>query len=178
MKAILVFSMATVSVVAHADLRTQTADTYKKISAAFLKKDIRAFESATKPLMAKDFKFLEQGKAMSYDEMVKNLKVSFDSMKTVQSASVLMVSSHETPKKADSACSHRVEGTMMGPDNKSHKFTMKGTSSETWEKDGKVWKMKTMKWVNQSMTLDGKPFDFNKMVPPPRKPMPPVKKAG
>ncbi len=176
MKAIFALSFCSLALMAQADLKSDTAPTYKKIDAAFMKKDIKAFESATRPLMAKDFKFFDQGKPMTYDQMIANLKDTFAMMSTVKSASVHMVTSKEMGKKATSACEHNIDGTMMGPDNKPHSVTMTGTSNETWVREGKTWKMTSMKWVKQAMTMDGKPFDLTKMSAPPK--ANPMKKKG
>lgn len=166
MKVLTVLTIAALAAGAVADLKSSTKSIYDNVSKAFMKKDVGAFEKATRGFMTKDFKCTENGKTMSYDQMVADMKVTFAQFTKVTSAKTAMVSAKETGNKANSVSTHAISATMVGPDKKSHKLVMIGTTNDTWVKTGKDWKMSSMKWVKQTMTMDGKPFDPGKPMKP------------
>lgn len=166
MKVLTVLSIAALATVAMADLKSSTKGVYEKVGKAFMKKDVKAFEAATRPAMTKNFKCVQQGKTMNYTEMLADLRVTLGQLSKVTAAKASMVSAKEMGNKANSVSTHSISGTMVGPDKKSHKIEMRGTSNDTWVKEGKTWKMASMTWVKQSMTMDGKPFNPGAPVRP------------
>ncbi len=150
--------------VANADSLKSTVEAMnKKVNAAIVKLDVKAFVAATKPYCTKDFKHTEYGRSTGYDEMVATMKTGLASIKKMKSSTTVVKKVEEKGGKGTVWTVHRSEGTMMGPDKKAHKFTMDGESTSTYVKEGKVWKVSSMTWTKSDMKMDGKTFDPSKM---------------
>ena len=95
---------------------------------------------------------------MSYDEMAGHMKEGLGMIGRIKHvhASVLSVSEHG--KSGSTKTVHSIDATTVGPDHKSHRMSMTGTSKDTWVKIGGKWKMSSMTWLSQTMKMDGKPM--------------------
>lgn len=165
MKAITV-SLTLVGLVAFASadsLKEQINASGVKIGNAMKKKDMKAFEKIVKAGVTSDFKYIENGQSMTFDQMFQMMKSSFTMMDKVTTAENKILSLKESGKSATAKVRHTMAGTMKLQDNKVHKFTMTGVSHDTYKKVGKEWKMSIMDWKESKMTMDGKPFDPTKM---------------
>jgi hypothetical protein len=166
----LVICISVVLCSAQADgLRTQIETSNKKIHAAMLKKDMDAFAKAMKPDVTPDFKYMEDGRSMGFDQMVGLMKQSFTGFQKVTKAETKILSLKQTKTSATSVSDHAMAGIMPGPDGKPHTMTFTGTSTETYVKKGGKWLLSIMSWGKSKMLLDGKPMDMSKMAPAPRK---------
>ncbi len=145
----------------HADssLRATIDSTNKKIEACMMKKDIEGFVKIVKPWITKDFKYSEGGQTMTFDQMVKNMRDGMGQLHKVTAASTKVVSLKEMGDKAVVVMRHHSAGIMMGPDKKKHTMVFDGTSTSDMRKEGGKWRMATMSWGKQTMTMDGKPFN-------------------
>ena len=140
-------------------LRAQIEAMNKVAAKSILHKDLNAFSKAIKPTVAPDFKYMENGTSQNFDQMVDHMKQGVGMMTkvTLAQAKILKLS-----QKGDAGrCStvHIIEGTMVGPDKKSHKLHVEGTSSDVYAKVGSKWLLKTMTFQNGKALMDGKPFN-------------------
>ncbi len=134
-----------------------------KIDKCLLNKDIAGFEKLVKPMVTKDYKHIEMGRTLTYDQMVAEMKQGVGMMNKVTVAKSRFLTFKQTGNTVVAKQSHRMEGTMTGPDKKSHIMAFVGVSVNTYRKEGGVWKMAIMNWTKQDMLMDGKPFDPSKM---------------
>ena len=162
--AFLAMLAATVCVANADSLKATVQAMNKKVNAAMLKLDVKAFVAATKPYGTKDFKYTENGRTMTYDEMVAMMKSGLGSLKKMNSVTSEIKKVEEKGGKGTVWTVHKSAGMMMGPDKKTHKMTMDGESMSTYVKEGKAWKIATMTWTKSDMKMDGKPFDPSKMM--------------
>jgi hypothetical protein len=135
----------------------------KQMVSAMLKKDMNAVEKILKANLTKDFKYTEDNRTMDMKTMFEQMKMGLGSMNKI--TRVVAKGSNFKEKGNSGSCkaTHMFEGTMMGPDKKTHKMTMSGDTVETYVKVGGKWKMKTMVWSNSKMLMDGKPMDPSMM---------------
>ncbi len=161
--ALLIALTSTVCLASADTLKASVTDMNKKVNAALKQKDMKAFVAATKGSTTKDFKYIENGKTMNFDTMVATMKTSFASLKAVSSVTSTIKKIEEKGSKGTVWTEHMTIATMVGPDKKTHKMTMAGSSTSECVKEGKSWKVATMTWTNTAMTMDGKPFDMSKM---------------
>ena len=161
---LLTVTLAAVSLVAisSADLKSEVTAMNNKITAAMMKGDMKTLESVMKSGVTADFKYVEAGKTMSFDQMWTTMKASMSSMKCTM-AKATMSGLKEKGKMGTGMENHHMMGTMMGPDKKSHKMSFDGTSTNTYMMVGKSWKMSKMVWGKSKMMMDGKPMDMSKM---------------
>ena len=130
-----------------------------KVDAALMKRDYNAFEKITRPGVTSDFKYTEAGKTENYDEMLANMKQGMTMMKKVNVAKSSIVKLAIHGKTATCDTKHHMLATMGGQDSKQHKMSFDGVSTETYRKEKGQWKLASMVWGKQKMTMDGKPFD-------------------
>src|SRR5437016_1513491 len=83
---IIVIALAVSSLASADNLRNKIESMNRKIHNAFMKKDINAFEQITREGITSDFKYVENGTPESYDEMVAQMKQSFNMMQKVTAA--------------------------------------------------------------------------------------------
>lgn len=162
---LLTVTLAAVSLVAvsNADLRSDINAMNGRIGSAMVKGDMKALDAMMKAGMTKDFKYIEGGKTMTYDQMMVQMKASMSSMKCT-SAVAKLLTLKEKGNMATSTESHVMKGTMPpGADKKVHTMSFVGTSTNTYVKVGKDWKMSKMSWGKSTMMMDGKPMDMSKM---------------
>lgn len=142
-----------------ADLRSMIVKMNRQVDNAIKRKDSRSFERLTRAYVTDDFKYMEDGKTMSYDEMLAMMKGSMGQIQRCDSVNTRILSLKQRGNMATASSLHTMSGRVMGPDKKSHRMKMSSKSMETYVKDGKMWKMKSMSWSNTKMTMDGKPMD-------------------
>jgi hypothetical protein len=164
-KALTVFAVAlgVVCLASAGNLRKDIESANKKIHAAFMKKDIGAFEKITREVTTSDFKYVENGKTETYDDMIAGMKQSFAMMQKMKSADskILNLSVHGDTGTCETR--HRMVSISEGPDHKAHTMVFSGVSKDGFRKESGEWKMSSMEWVKETMTMDGKPFDPSKM---------------
>ncbi len=134
-----------------------------KIDKCLLNKDIAGFEKLVKPMITKDYKHIEMGRTLTYDQMIAEMKQGVGMMEKVTVAQSKFLSFKQTGNTVVAKQSHKMEGTMTGPDKKKHTMGFVGVTMNTYRKEGGVWKMSIMNWTKQDMLMDGKPFDPSKM---------------
>ena len=134
-----------------------------KIDKCLLNKDIAGFEKLVKPMVTKDYKHIEMGRTLNYNQMIAEMKQGLAMMGKVTVARSKFITFKQTGNTVVAKQSHRMEGTMTGQDKKTHTMAFVGTSQNTYRKEGGVWKMAIMDWKKQDMLMDGKPFDPSKM---------------
>jgi len=156
------FTLAAVCLVgaasARADLRSDIDMMNKKVHAAMMKRDITAFVKVVKPRVTSDFKHIENGQTMSFDQMVETMKMSFQSMSKITKSTSKVLTLKVKGNVGTTTETHSMTGVMKGEDNKTHTMTFSGTTTNTYRKEGGVWKMSVMKWTSQKMAMDGKPM--------------------
>jgi hypothetical protein len=151
------------AVCAHASLKSDMDSMNTAVQKALMKKDIAGFKKAVKAGSTSDFKYIERGKTMDLDTMCEMMKQGLGSLTKVTEASTKIKDLKEKGNTATCTAIHTMKGTMMGPDKKSHKMVMIGTSKDTYKKVNGKWKMSIMEWTADKMTMDGKPMDMSKM---------------
>lgn len=129
-----------------------------KVQAALVKRDIAAFIKVVKPRVTSDFKHVENGQTMNFDQMVETMKTSFQMMKKVTHSQAKIVTLKVKGNVGTSTETHSMTGLMTGEDKKTHTLTFSGTTTNTYRKEGGVWKLAVMKWTSQKMAMDGKPM--------------------
>lgn len=161
----LVLMLAVLSVVAFADSVKAEIESGNAKVCKFLKaKDIDGFAKFTRPWVTADFKHVENGKSMTFDEMVKEMKMGMGQMGKVRSVSTKIIKFKTKGKMAYATTQHSMVGeTAPGPDKKVHVIGFVGTSEDVYRNEGGKWKLASMTWGKQKMTMDGKPFDPSKM---------------
>jgi|CXWL01.1.fsa_nt_gi hypothetical protein len=134
-----------------------------KIDKCLLNKDIAGFEKLVKPMVTKDYKHIENGRTLTYDQMIVQMKQGVGMMEEVTVATSKFLSFKQTGNTVVAKQSHKMEGIVMGEDKKKHTMGFTGVTVNTYRKVGGMWKMAIMDWKKQDMLMDGKPFDPSKM---------------
>lgn len=148
--------------ISSADLKSEINSMNSKIHVAMKKGDMKSLHSIMKSGVTKDFKYIEDGKTMTFDQMFEQMKGSMAMMK-LTNATTKVVSVKEKGTMGSSVEKHVMAGTMTGPDKKTHKMSFSGMSTNTYTKVGKAWMLKVMSWGKSEMMMDGKPMDMSKM---------------
>ena len=148
--------------ISSADLKSEINSMNSKIHAAMKKGDMKSLGMIMKAGVTKDFKYIEDGKTMTFDQMFEQMKGSLSMMKLTK-ASTQVVSVKEKGTMGTSVEKHVMAGTMTGPDKKTHKVSFSGVSTNSYTKAGKAWMLKVMSWGKSEMLMDGKPVDMSKM---------------
>ena len=146
------------SAVALADLRSDIESMNKKVHAAMMKRDIDAFVKIVKPRVTSDFKHVENGQTTNFDQMVGTMKTSFQSMGKITKSTSKVLTLKVKGNVGTTTEHHLMSGEISGEDKKKHVLTFSGTTTNTYRKEGGVWKMSVMKWTTQKMLMDGKPM--------------------
>lgn len=159
-KLVSLLALAGLTGVVHAQgLKAQLESDMAKISAALAKKDLAAFEKLTRPHCTADYKHIENGKAMNYDEMLKTMKQGMGMMTKMRKVQTKMLTFKQNGNKAVATFAHEMVGELPpGEDKKVHVMGFKGVSQNSYRKEGGKWKMSEMKWNSQTMMMDGKPM--------------------
>ncbi|MCE9557311.1 MAG: nuclear transport factor 2 family protein, partial [Armatimonadetes bacterium] len=106
------------------------------------------------------------GKTMDFDTMVAQMKAGMGPGVKMSYSTTKILSVTEKGKTGTAKMTSSMGMSEVGPDKKTHKMTFVGTSSSTFRLEGGKWKMASMSWGKQTMTMDGKPFDPSKMAAP------------
>lgn len=164
MKALALLTLTlSLTAASHADsLRTQVEASNKAIHKAMMKKDFTELAKVMRAAVTSDFKYVEAGNTMNFDQMMSNMKAGLGSLKTVTTARSVILNLKSTGTKATGTTTHTMGGTMVGPDKKSHVMAFMGTSNDSYVKRGSSWKLSKMVWTANTMTMDGKPYDPTK----------------
>lgn len=158
--AVLVMSVTAFAGSLRADIEASNA----KICGFLKNKDIDGFEKYARPRVTDDFKHVENGQSMTFDEMIAQMRAGIGSTGKVTMVTTKIL---EFKTKGD-ICYVLTRHAMVAttppdPKNKTHKMGFTGTSNDVYKKIGGKWKMASMTWLKQTMTMDGKPFDPSKM---------------
>lgn len=145
------------------DLKSEIEAVNKKVHAAFMKKDVKAFEAALKDRVTADFKHVENGVSQDFKTMCEQMKQGFAMAKKVIGSDTKVLSVKESGNSATATVVHKMTMIMTGPDKKDHKYEFSGTSTDQYKKIGGKWKMASMTWKEQKLLMDGKPMDMSKM---------------
>jgi hypothetical protein len=144
-------------------LKSQIKAMNKPIRAAMMKKDIDGFAKVVKGGITPDFKYSENGQAMSFDQMLDGMKQGFAMYSKITKADTHLVKVSEKGAMGSAIEKHVMEGTGMGPDKKAHKMAFMGTSIETYKKVKGKWMMASMNMKTDKMTMDGKAMPMQPM---------------
>lgn len=123
-------------------------------------KDIDGFVKVVKGGTTEDFKYSENGRDMTFDQMVDGMKQGFAMLSKVVSADSKLLTLEEHGDSATSTTRHSMLGITQ--DGK-HKMGFTGTSVETYRKENGKWLMASMAWKSEQMTMDGKPMSPEQM---------------
>jgi hypothetical protein len=138
-------------------LRTQVNASMKTITAAMKKKDFATLSKQMKAGSTADFKYVEDGRTQTLDEMLEGMKMGLGMMQKLTACNVKLLKLQEHGKTAVGSMEHNMVGTMMGQDKKTHTMSFTGVSEHTYVNVGGKWKMSSMTWKSQKQTMDGKP---------------------
>jgi len=166
MKAVtLVFAAVCLCTTAFAadSLRSEINKMDAKIAKTLKNKDVEGFKKVVKGGITDDFKYVENGKTQTFDEMVEGMRQGLAMMKKVTVCTSKTLSLKQSGNMATAMTKHTMGGTMMGQDKKMHKSVFSGVSKDVFRKENGKWKMASMTWTNQTMTVDGKKVDPSKM---------------
>jgi len=154
---IIVVALAVAGVASAENLRGMIRTMDKKIHHAFMTRNGDEFEKITRAGVTSDFKYTENGKTMTYDEMLAEMKQSFGMMVKMESADSKTLSLSQHGDEATARTQHRMVSIVNGPDKKTHKMVYSGVSKDGYRKEDGQWKLASMEWVSEKMTMDGKP---------------------
>ena len=144
-------------------LKSEIQKMNKPIKNAMMKKDINQFSKVVKGGVTSDFKYSEDGRSMTFDQMLAGMKQGFAMYSKITKADTKLVKVSEKGMMGTAVETHTMEGMAMMPnDKKPHKIVFVGTSNETYKKINGKWKMASMAMKTTKMTMDGKA-----MTPPP-----------
>lgn len=166
-KLILLFALATCAVSAFANLtKAELEATHAKVCAFLKNKDIDGFAKYMRPRVTADFKHVENGQTMTFDQMIAQMKAGMGMMGKITMVKVKLMDFKSTADTAGVTTRHTMAAETKGPDGKMHKMGFTGDSKDVFRKENGKWKMASMTWVKQTMTMDGKPFNPAQMTPP------------
>lgn len=156
---------AAVSAIGHADsLKSEIQKMNKPISNAMKKRDVAAFKKIVQGGVTSDFKYSEDGRAQTFDEMVEGMKQGFAMYSTISRADTKIISVSEKGTSGTAVEKHTMAGTMIDPKSKKkHVVVFEGTSNETYKKLNGKWLMASMDMKTDKMTMDGKPMPMPAM---------------
>jgi hypothetical protein len=140
------------------DIRPQLAALNDSVSKALVKKDIAAFSAAMKGKVTPDFKYFETtaSKAMTFDQMVAEMKGGLAMMTKITSAESRLLKLTASPSTATVLTSHHMTGLIPGKGKQPHTMTFTGVSVDVFKKTGAIWKMASMTWKATERKIDGR----------------------
>ncbi len=157
MKFVAAFVVLSLAALGPADSLKKTAhEASDKGGAALAHGDTASFAKVMKPYVTDDFKFTEPGQSMDFKGMIAHLKTGIAMMGHVTGATSTVVNCLEHGNTGIVNAKHGMTAVLTGPDHKSHKMVVAGTSRDTWVKVKGKWKLSGMHWMGDSMTMDGK----------------------
>jgi hypothetical protein len=169
MKAIVVpLTLAVVCAFAAGDsLHDQIVKSDHLIDKTLLGRDMKKFDAIMRPGVTADFRHVEMGQSITYDQMVEHMKSGLGMMKGVDVAKTTLVSLKITGEQATAETRHEIGGQIGGPGGKAHTMLMSGMTTDAYRREGSTWKLASMTWHDMKQLMDGKPL-----------PMPPAKPSG
>ena len=129
-----------------------------QVTKALKEKDMDKFSELMKAEVTPDFQYIDMGKSQTLDAMLSEMKSSLDMMKRVSVCTSKIVSFRKSGEMITCKVRRVMGGEDMGPDKKLHKSMFAGTSTDEYKKIDGEWKLASMKWSDQMMTMDGKPM--------------------
>ena len=150
------------SCIASADsLKDQLSSMNSAVEKALLAKDLVAFDKVMKPLVAPNFKYIEDGRTSDYATMVAGMKMGLARMTKVTVASAKVLSYKSKGDSARVTAEHKMLGMVPGADKKQHALAYTGLSTEIYQQKNGKWLMVSMSMKTGKMTMDGKPIPMN-----------------
>lgn len=142
-------------------LRSEIETMNAKVAKLMKAKDMDGFSKLLKPKVTSDFKHVESGRSMGFDQMVTEMKQGFKMMEKITEVSTKIISLKETGNTATCKGQHVMKAVMKGTDKVPHTMSFVGVSTDVYKKVNGVWKMASMTWSDQKMLMDGKPMDMS-----------------
>jgi ketosteroid isomerase-like protein len=137
-------------------LRAQINAANKSFEALMVKKDLTGLMAIMKEDVTPDFKHVEDGKTINFQQMSSMMKMGLGMMGKITQAVYKTTDVKVTGTHGTSTTFHKIAGTMVGADKKSHTMVFTGTTTDSYTKDGAKWKMSKMVWTSQTRSVDGK----------------------
>lgn len=140
------------------DLGVKIKKSDQAVCNALKRKDLATFEKVVKAGITADFKYVEEGREMTFDQMFSTMKMSVASMDKITDVKALLKKLAINEEKGTAVATeiHLMKWTGKGPDGKVHRFSMSGMSTDEYVKQGGKWLMNKMTWSNTKMMMDGK----------------------
>lgn len=157
---LIVSAVVLLSVVAGAQAETLKEFIIKsnaKVEKMLKAKDVKGFVKYFKPFTTKDFVCEEDGQKMNFDEMAKNMEVGLGSLEKVTKAEAKLLSLKTDKTKGVAVYKSTTEGTVKGPDKKTHTMGFTGKMTEYYRLEKGKWMMYKMVFSENKMFMDGKP---------------------
>lgn len=143
------------------NLRSEIVAMNAKVAKLMKAKDMDGFSKLLKPKVTADFKHVESGRSMGFDQMVAEMKQGFKMMEKITEVSTKIISLKESGNTATCKGQHVMKATMKGTDKVPHTMSFIGVSTDVYKKVNGVWKLASMTWGEQKMLMDGKPMDMS-----------------
>ena len=161
----LIVLFAAVTAIGQADsLKSEIQKINRPITNAIKHKDVAAFKKVVKGGVTPDFKYVDDGHAMNFDQMIEGMKQGFAMYSTFTKVEAKIVSVSEKGSAGTAVEKHTMVGTMLDPKTKkNHVVAFEGTSDETFKKVNGKWLMASMAMKTDKMTMDGKPMPMQAM---------------
>jgi hypothetical protein len=153
-----IFALCAISGAADA-LRTQIDARTKAIHAAVMKRDLVAYGKAIRAGVTKDFKCIQSGKTVSFDNMVASMSGIIAPATKMSSEEAILLSLVIRGDTATGTTEHKIKGISTDPEGVNHKIAFYGTSVETYRKVKGKWLLSKLTWRTRQMTVAGKPVD-------------------
>ena len=141
---------------ADASLKSEIEALNKPIATAFMKRDVSGFKKIVQSHMTSDFVYTEGDTTMNFDQMVGRIRQDYSMYSKVTGVSFHILSVKESGTTGTAIERQSIEGIAKGPSKKSHITTIVGIGIETYRKVNGKWKMATMSFATEKMTVDGK----------------------
>lgn len=156
MKLVSTLAIASLAVLAFASsLKSEIAASEAKASAALSKGDMEKFKALMKPRVTADFKYVEEGKEISFDQMCDQMIKSIGAIKGLAATSSIKKLT-ESGSTATVVVNRGMSWKQKGQDGKDHVMKYTGVTTDSYKKvDGK-WLVSKMVWSDTKLTVDGK----------------------
>lgn len=158
--AVLVAGLALASVGVGQSLQQQIAKYNAATSKALKERDIKAFEKAMKPFVSPDFRYIEGGRTMTFDQMVEQMKAGLEELKTVTAARIRTTNLRIRGDQATATSTLMMAGTMPGPNGRTVTMEGGGRSLDTFRRINGRWFLTKMDVRDPVMKIDGKPIQM------------------
>ncbi|MBS1717046.1 MAG: nuclear transport factor 2 family protein [Armatimonadetes bacterium] len=139
--------------------KTAISKAYTQFDFYVVKGSLKDLESFLNRTSTNDFTMKQMGQTFDKKAVIAQMKQQL-SMGKVNESKTKVKSIVINGSTATVMTSGSFKMTMKGKNqDKAHVFAGQSETKDTWVKEGRVWKMKSIESVSDKMTMDGKPIN-------------------